>query len=330
MIFSKEKWNSADEIRPYISVSTSLHFETMQAPLQNAFGLFIQPIVGNDISILLEDIYQQTTDINTIKANASRKELQLLYLSQRANALLAFWYDYDEIQLLIGDSGAKRQESEQAKTPYKYQELSLKEGWKNKGFDALDNLIYFLEQNTSHFPGFKNSTYYTQSIKSIVRNTTEVNEYYTINNSRLIFLRLKAHFRVVEDTIIKPRLSSPFFDELKTEIAKENTPDKFNALRTLLIPVVVFYSISRLIRETGSLTDKGLFFQSLKGGDDSFSSHVLVTDERIIMQANRAEADAISYWLEVEQFLKKEFNQHTTKGKKIPDRDNTNKKSFWA
>lgn len=330
MIFSEEKWSNADEIRPYIGASTALSFDTLHASLQNAFGLFIRPLVGDKLVTKLVEIYDSVTDISTIKEETADKNLKLLYLAQRSNAFLAFWYDYDEFQMLIGDSGVKRQESDQAKTPFKYQEQSLKDGWKNKGFDALDKLLYFLEKNLSDFEDFKESEYYTESLNSIVRNTLEVNNYYTINNSRLIFLRLKTHFRVIEDTIISSRLGSQFYDSFKEEIAKETPEGKYEKLRKLLIPVVVFYSVGRLIKETGSITDKGLFFQTLKGGEDSYQSLSPVTDERLISQANRAEADAISYWLSVERYLNKEFNITATHNKKIPNRNNNGKKSFWA
>lgn len=330
MIFSKEKWNDAAEIRPYIGASTALSFETVQASLQNAFGLFIRPLVGDKIVTELIEIYDSVTDISTIKEDTVDKNLKLLYLAQRSNAFLAFWYDYNEFQMLIGDSGVKRQDSEQAKNPYKYQEQSLKDGWKNKGFDALDKLLLFLEKNITDFEDFKESDYYTESINSIVRNTLEVNNYYTINNSRLIFLRLKPHFRVIEDTIISPRLGSEFYDVFKEEITKDTVAPEYEKLRLLLIPVVVFYSVCRLIKETGSLTDKGLFFQTLKGGEDSYQSLSPVTDERLVFQANRAEADAISYWLSVERYLNKKFNITPAHNKKIPNRNNNGKKSFWT
>lgn len=330
MIFSEEKWSEAAEIRPYIGASTALTFDIVYASLQNAFGLFIRPLVGDKIVTKLIEIYNSVTDISTIKEDATDKNLKLLYLAQRSNAFLAFWYDYDEFQVLIADSGVKRQESEQAKTPYKYQEQNLKAGWKNKGFDALDKLLYFLENNLADFSEFKESDCYTQTLNSIVRNTSEVNNYYTINQSRIIFLRLKTHFRVIEDTLIAPRLGYEFYDRFKEEIIKDTVDPKYGKLRELLIPVIVFYSVCRLIKETGSITDKGLFFETLQGGESSYQTLSPVTDERLMSQANRAEADAISYWLFVERFLKQEFDIAQTHGKKIPNRDNNGKKSFWA
>ncbi|MDH6355475.1 hypothetical protein M2132_001818 [Dysgonomonas sp. PH5-45] len=330
MIFSEAKWSNGDEIRPYIPVSNALTFRTMRTAIQNAFGLFIRPVVGDKIVDKLQSIYDGITDISLITEDTTDKDIKLLYYAQRANAFLAYWYDYDELQVLIGDSGTKRQESDKAKTPYKYQELSLKEGFKQKGFDALDNLIAFLEQNIDDYPSYKESDNYSQMLTSIVRNATEVNEYHNINNSRLIFLRLKPNLRIIEDTVIAPRLGYALYEELKAKLQEDNREEKYAILRQKLIPVLVLYSIQKLILETGNVTDRGLFFSSLKGNEGSYASHDLVADNRITLQADKAEADAISYWILAERYVKEEFGISLSKGSRIPHRDNNHKKSYWA
>jgi len=89
MIFSIQKWEKAAEIKPYISVSKDLSFETMEASLRNAFEMFLRPLLGDALVADLITYYAAATP--------SAKELRFLQLAQRANALLAFWYDYDEI-----------------------------------------------------------------------------------------------------------------------------------------------------------------------------------------------------------------------------------------
>ncbi|MDR2003599.1 MAG: hypothetical protein LBQ74_11245 [Prevotella sp.] len=330
MIFSKEKWDKGNELRPYIAVSSALSFLKFQTAVRNASGLFIRPIVGEGIVNKLQEIYDGITDISVITEDTPDKDIRLLYYAQRASAFLSFWYDYDEMQVMIGDSGLKRQEAESVKTPYKYQELSMKEGFRQKGFDGLDNLIAFLEENTQDYPEYKDSEYYTQTQESIVRNTKEVNRYYNINNSRLVFLRLKTNFRIIEDTVIAPRLGADLYDDFKAAISSESPEEKYTRLREKLIPVVVFYAVQRLIRDTGSVTDRGLFFQSLKGNEGSYMSNDPVIGSNQALQACEAEADAISYWLLAEQYLKKEFGISRSHAGKIPNRDNNGKKSFWV
>ncbi len=321
MIFSAEKWNDGDEIRDYISVSTALNFSTVMAPLKNAFDLFLLPLLGEETTNELTNIYKDSSP--------EEKKKRFLSLAQRANSFLAFWYDYDEMNVSIGSSGVKRQDSEKAKTPYKYQEKNLRDGWKTKGFNALDDMLSFLEENIKDFSSYEKSTSYTCSKTDIIRNTRDVNEIYFINNSRLVFLRLKSHFKVVEDTMIAPRFNNIFL-ELKEELKKESPAEKFVKLQLALKPVIVFYAVQRLLLETGNLSDKGLFFSSVRGGEDSAESFRPVSDERVTAQARQAEKDASAYWKLVEKVLQTEFSMEILSGNKTHYRDNTNKKSFWT
>ena len=316
MIFSKEKWNDAAEMQPFISVSKGLRFASVEAPLRNAFEMFLRTLLGDALITDLETYYAASTP--------DAKQKRLLQLAQRANALLAFWYDYNEMQVLIDDNGIKRVESGEVKTPYKYQEQALRNGWKEKGFNALDDLLNYLESEKTTFAHYNS----TSTKTSLVRSAAEVDNYYYINGSRIIFLRLQSHFRNVINTIIAPRLGTIYTD-LMTDLAADTPAAKFLKLRETLVPVIVFYAVARLMRETGSLTDKGLFFETLKNTDDAVNTSP-VTDERMISQATIAEADAISYWKIAEKLLKSDFGVTTSTGSKIPKRDNADKKAFWS
>jgi len=319
MIFSREKWEDEREGMEYLKTSAALSWETVKSPLRNAYDLFVFPLIGEAMSQQLIEIYNQT-----VREDFEKK---LILLAQRANILLAFWYDYAELNVLIGDTGFKRQESESAKTPYKYQEKQLRDGWKTKGFNALDDLLSYLENHDDIYPEYKESDNYVSSKTSIVENTARVNEIYFINGSRLTYLRLKPHFKTVEDTIIAPRLGE-LYRNLKIELANETPGDKYTGLRDVLRPVIVCYAIHRLLLETGNLSDKGLFFSYLKGDDDESDNRPVATD-RMVHQAKQAESDAVSYWKLAERYIKDSFGIESCSGGPV-HRDNKNKKSFWA
>ncbi|MDR2086007.1 MAG: hypothetical protein LBP72_02410 [Dysgonamonadaceae bacterium] len=319
MIFSKQKWETEREGLDYLKVSTACSWNTVKSPLRNAWDLFLVPLIGEEMGETLTEIYHQ--------AEMPAADAKLLRLAQRANILLAFWYDYAELNVMIADSGFKRQESEDTRTPYKYQERQLRTGWKTKGFNALDDLLAFLEKNSDDYPEYKNSDNYTESRRYIVQNAAQVNEYYFINHSRLTYLRLQPHFKIIEETILAPRMNG-LYQLLKIELEKEAPEQKWLELRNALRPVVVYYAVHRLLLETGDLTDKGLFFASLKN-DDSDAEERPVADERIVHQAKQAEADAISYWKLAEKLMQKYFGIEPASAG-FHRRDNKDKKSFWA
>lgn len=319
MIFSNSKWANAAEIQPYISIASSTNFSSLQAPLRNAFDKFIRPLLGETMTAKLIEIYGLATP--------SAKQKRLLELAKAANAFLAFWYDYNEMQLLIDDSGSRRQESDKQKQLYKYQEQQLKDGWKAKGFGALDTMLEYLEINATDFAEFAASENFTLLKKEIVRSTKEVNDCYWINNSRILFLRLKPHFRIVTDTIVAPRLGSIYTDMLAAFSGTDPVPAKYKTLREKLIPVVVFYAVSRLLKESGSLTERGLFFEILNSGSDANNTQPVNMDA-IAPQAVMAEGDAISYWTIAEKFMKSDLEYTPANSIRMPKFNNENKKYF--
>jgi hypothetical protein len=118
------------------------------------------------------------------------------------------------------------------------------------------------------------------------------------------------------------------YGQLKTGLKKPAPEEKYLELANRLRPVIIYYSVHRLLLETGDLSDKGLFFASLKG-DDSEADVRPVDSERTVHQAKQAEADALSYWKLAEKYMQKSFGIEPASGG-FPRRDNRDKKSFWA
>ena len=320
MIFSKQKWNNASEIQTYISVAKSSEFIVFEGPLSTAFEMFIRPLLGETVTADLIGYYNAATP--------TAKQLRFVELAQRANAFLALWNDYDEMQITISNAGVKRQESGETKTPYKYQEQALKKGWKDKGFAALDTMLNYLESEIATFTNYALSPNYTISKTEIVKSASEVNEYYWIATSRIIFLRLRPHFKTVIETVIAPRLGT-IYSDLMTELAKATPNQKYVRLRRALVPVVVLHAVARLMRESGSITEKGLFFEALKSSEDMYVTSPVAL-EMVSIQAATAEGDARQFWAIAEKLLRTEFEFTSPSTARIPNRDNTDKKSFWA
>ena len=267
MVFSKEKWNDAAELNQFIPVSAALYFESVQSSLEDAWRLFVLPLLGEALAEEIEAYYDDE--------DPTALQLKVLNECQRAVANLAFWYNFDELNIRISDQGMQRQESDGSfKQTYKYQEDQLKTSFKNKGFNALDRVIDLLDKHQKYFPLYEQSPAYASRKSSIVRSTAEVDANYFINNSHLIFLRLKPIFKSVEDTVLQPALGDALYQALTkalkdgTEVLGDTTTEEF---RQRCASFVVLKSIAKLVRQTGSLTDRGLYFASIHEGDGNLS-----------------------------------------------------------
>ena len=267
MVFSKEKWNDAAELNQFIPVSAALYFESVQSSLEDAWRLFVLPLLGEALAEEIEAYY--------VDEAPTALQLKVLNECQRAVANLAFWYNFDELNIRISDQGMQRQESDGSfKQTYKYQEDQLKTSFKNKGFNALDRVIDFLDKHQKDFPLYEQSPAYASRKSSIVRSTAEVDANYFINNSHLIFLRLKPIFKLVEESGLRAVLGESLYKDLLKAIKDGETTigdTTTEELRLRCVSFVVFTSIAELMQQTGTLTDRGLYFEQIHEGDGNLS-----------------------------------------------------------
>lgn len=267
MVFSIEKWNDAAELNQFIPVSAALSFESVQSSLADAWRLFVLPLLGD---ALAEEVVAYYTD-----GNPTALQKKVLVECQCAVANLAFWYNFTELNVRISDQGMHRQESDGSfKQTFKYQEDQLRTSFKNKGFNALDRMIELLDKHQEDFPLYADAPAYAASKSSIVKNTAEVDATYFINKSHLIFLRLKPISKFIEETVLQPAIGESLYKDLTKAIKEgasnmgETTTEEF---RQRCAVFVVLKSVAKLIRQTGSLTDRGLYFASIHEGDGNMS-----------------------------------------------------------
>ncbi len=325
MIFSAEKWSVKNEMKSLVKVSKTLSFNTMEAPLKNAFNLYIVPVLDDEMAKRLVDIYNDIAPNGQSEEDKSR-DIELLEMAQFAVANLAMFYDFDEINTSISDSGFQRIESDSFKGLYKYQEDKLRMTFRNKGLNAIDRIIYFLELHIEKYPEFENSRYFKDMKSSLVRSTAEVNDVYFINDSRLIFLRLLPLFASVAEMSLLPLIGEKAFDKISSYQESENYDEK---LRLLCVKFIVYKAIRKLILTTGSITDRGLYFFSLEASGDSTVASTPGEIEQIQLLASQLEADANLALGNVNRYLRDNLPELYI-GSASLDRDNDGKKTFFA
>lgn len=308
------------ELHRYIPVSVGLEAETIAPPLSSAYMLFVHPLLGEELSDAVQDMAG--------KVPPSDKESGLLDALRMAVANLAFWYGYTELSVQITDQGFQRPEGETFKGLYKYQEDALRMGFKNKGFNALDRFLEMADKNPGLFPEgvYADSPVARARAGSLVRHVEEVDRYYFINGSYLVFLRLLPHFKTAALTVLRPLLGMPLFSRLE-----KGEGEGVEELRRQCLPVVVLAAVAELIETTGSLTDRGLYYVSLMPSSVStLQANPAAIEERqmVLGQIRRsleAYKDALVYAL-------RESLGDDSPGRPAEayDRDNTGKRTFWA
>ncbi len=331
MFFSSKNWNNGKQMDDIIPVSAALSFDKMRSSLKTADDLYLSPLIGDALMTTLEGLCDNETTDN---------ERHLIRLLRSAEANLAFYANFDTLQLRITDQGFQRQQTENFGSPYKYQEDRLRAAFRNRGFNALDSILDLLDASFTSLAGYGDMPARCTSAADIVQRTSEVNAVHFINGSRLVFLRLVPQLVAVAHNELRPLIGWNLYNNMTAALqdgtAEERVGDTdpsrtYEELRQYCIPFVVKKAVARLIRETGSLTDRGLYFLSHVAGSSDNDTAAPASRREAHDAAANAETEARQYGDTLMAFIEWKWPDYFPgKPSDTFKRDNNGKKTFWA
>lgn len=329
MYFSPETWQT-EKVSEIIPVSSALSFDKVRGSLMATDDLFVVPAIGEEM--------KETAEVIAGKEEQQRTPLErkLLRQLQTATLNLAFFHDFQVLNLRITDQGFQRQTTDKFTTAFKYQEDALKEGFRNKGLNALDRVIDLLEQNAELYPEYTRSPAYTDTRRRIVQRAREVDSCCYIHNSQIVFRRLLPILKELEDTGLPLILGAELTERLREAIAENRTADHvgsttFEELRLRCVEYLSFKACAQLIRLTGSLTDRGLYFVTFSPATEDNEIRKPATREEAAGQAVNMERSAERYSALLTSFIEYHIPElFTGHNADVLRRDNTDKRTFWA
>ena len=322
------------EIKTFLPIGTGNDFNRLKSHIENAENMYIKPLLGVDMYDELVEFYEDALPL----AEPTEVQLAMIDLLERIQHSvihLAYFVGYDFLNVSVSDSGFQRLESEHKKGLYKYQEDNLKQYFSDAGFNSLDTILLFLETNITHFAEFKVSSNWTIFKSSFIPTVTTLEQIpYTIYGSRLTFLSLKPHLAFIEDTIIKQTLGETIYSEIKAEMIKDAPAGKVTAILSYIRKPLIYFAAALLMEETGATLGKnGLFFEKLNGNNPDNRVKQPSTEERILARIKRSNDVGNAYLDALKSYLISNAEDWAafdgTTGS-IFNRDNTDKKTFWA
>ncbi len=320
------------EIQQYIAVGNGTEFNRLKPHISNAETAYMRPLLGSALLDELQEYYDQPptgtlTDVQEATA-------ELITKVQKSLIHLAYWMGFQVLNATISDGGFKRTESPTSKGLFHYQETELKEYFKTAGFNAMDEVLEYIETNIEHFNEFKASPNWSILKSAFIPDTKTFNAIIDIKSSRLTFLRLKSYTMLVEDLDVRPILGDAIFDEIKTEMVKDAPAAKVLAILPSIRKAVAFLSSAMLMEESGAdLTDKGLYFESTQGITISGNTKQPAKIEQIAALAKRNRMYGDNYLDGLKSYLvgnATDWPTYSGQTGSVLRRDNNGKKTFWT
>ena len=326
-------FKTIEEIQAILPIGAGNEFDRLQPHIKNAENRFIAPLLGTSLYEELCEFHE--TELPGEPTEVQQAMIELLQKVQHSLIHLAMYVGFDFLNVNVSDMGFQRMESEHTRGLFRYQEDNLKAYFANSGFDGLDLVLVFIEDNIQHFNEFKSSPNWTQ-FKSMFIPTVKVMEEipYNIHGSRLIFLSLKPLMALAEDTKILPLLGVSVFEEIKSEMVKDEPAEKVTAILPYIRKPLAWLSTAMLMEETGAtLDERGLFFEKTDGTDPGarLKQPSLPEDVRRLILRNYSVAEGyLSALAKYVSTHMEDWPEYSNPSSFRYSRDNTDKKTFWA
>ena len=319
-----------DLLQEQLPVSRALTDEQILPSLVSVQEMFLEVVTGEGVLDALAEAARLPEE------QRAAWQVKALKYARRAIANLALWFHFDELNVHITDQGFQRQEGESFKPLFRYQEIELKQQFKNKGFNALDALLDFLNSHLAEFPTFKDAVGYNNLKRSLVKGASEVELYCHINSSALVFMQLRPYIYKQMEIGLHNDIGSKVYDFLCQYLNGDFAVDTDEAtlgetLRSKVAAVVILRALSAYVAGVGSVTDRGLYFESKKGDSQSEDQYQPSERKDRLMKARQFASEADAYLHRLLSWIENSMpDSFAGRPCDALNRCNENKRSFWA
>lgn len=289
------------EIREFLPASVSISYERIAPFIEVAENKYLKEVLGFEFLEELNNYYegsaQETTEMNKV-----------LKYAQRAVTYLAFFEGFDVLNVSIKDTGFFRVENQENKSLFNYQERNLRDYFSKTGYNALEDILEYMENNLTKFDTWANSDAYQKQREHLINTAKDFTKIYRpLKNSRLVFLNMLSDLTAAEDFDIKEILGTDLFEKLKDLVLDKDIEEAPFVEYKKLLPYVqkplAYFTVARTVNNLGAnFTDKGLLFAQYAV---SSPNHKIETQdsEKILAVIESAESNAKQYVDQLEDYL---------------------------
>lgn len=204
-------------------------------------------VIGTNMYNVLIGIFESSS--------SSAADKEFLRRAQYAILLDATRNYFIDTDLGHTPNGRVNRVEENQKIAFEWQIDRSNKNAERKYYKAFDSLIHYMDNNVTDW---KSTDAFKQTNELFVRNVDQFENFFYIDGSRLLYLKLLHGMRKAEKEEIQSRLSKQPFDELKAKL-KNNQPVEDKILLELIQEAVVFSALSwGVARLSAQLFPEGL------------------------------------------------------------------------
>ena len=333
LFFKADENELAEEFKKFLPVNVTTSFSTLEPALVMAETKFIRTVLGAPLMGRLATYFAEPAEQRT-----DEKMNKAVELVQSAELRLAYWDSFDQLAVTITDHGLEDTMGDNR--VYRYQADGLRENLQRQGFEMLELLVEYLEEESAYFVEWGQSECCTKNIKSVLQDTKRFFAIVGLKKDYRLYLKMREYITNTE------RMELPFrIGEALARIMTEHTEEvgagtRFEVLYPMVQMFVAFWALADgLPVLQGTVTSDGVLqMQESASYSMSGRTNVLAGDKVLEAMQGRFRSTAEYYAGRIVEYLNghaSDFPEWTVRkdgseGYRVYDRNNRGKKSFHA
>jgi len=295
-------FKTTEELKQFVPATVTFDFDAVNSYIKQAEVKFLMPYLGVNQFTELRVAYQANA-----LAGAQTKLLELVR-TPLANFAFALFVPVGQLQ--IASSGIQQSGSKDKKTAAQWQIDELQASFFNTGYDSIDPLLEYLEENKTLFPAWAASTAYTVLKQFFINTAKQFSEFVWINESRRTFLALRAQMKKVEELAILPIICKSLFAELKAQILSGSISPANLALLEQIRPAVAHLTMARAIDERSVIQSENGIQVAKNAGSTYTKGKEPASDARLQRLKCQAQADGETYLARIRELLEADLTTY--------------------
>jgi hypothetical protein len=267
-------FTNVEQIRDFVAANVNITIDTLKPHIAPAQREYLQnPWLG---FLLMKEIEMIANGGGSGEGEeGSSLDDELVKLAREVVANFTFLKAVPFLELNIGDNGIVRTESEHSKTAYRGQIARIENSFKESGWNALENLLLFLDKYKASYPLWLEAPGYIEHTRYFFSGSVDFCRYFPLKFGRVTYQSLLPAMRWVELHFLAPSIgASQLADLLVKSKTGEGSANEKKALEYIKT-AIAFKSIARSVTENWvEITPEGAKFTEKISGLKDNVDHV--------------------------------------------------------
>lgn len=287
------------EIQDQVPVSMTQNIDLLKPYLSTAERQFIRFMIGKEQFDVLASAYE-----NSGKNTAAINDVvirEAIELCQKIEANLGYLLGLPVLSVTIGASGIQILSNDNAKNAFQWQVDKVEKSLLELGFNAIEELLEFLEYNPDIFPEYINSKEFAKVERCLIQTAADFDDQYNIRRSRYAFQVMVPIMSRIESQILIPLFGKTFIDILRFDDLEGKA---LELVESYLKPGIALLTIAKASVERIIIIDNGMAsvnlssnYETVKDNSAIYNTAIQTAAEQLTKEGNEFIQDGLEFLL---------------------------------